>query len=77
MMINIDFKAYFRDRIWFGWKCDYVVHLHDGGIEANWRHSPWIIHSLIPVVKRKGKLDHFKEDYDQAQAGVQVYTQWP
>jgi len=72
-MININFKQFFRDRIWFGWKCEYIVHLEDNSTEANWRHSPWIIHSFIPVMKNKQEIDHFKEDLEAANIGFHAY----
>lgn len=73
-MINIDFKAYFRDRVWFTWQCLNILHDVDGKPNATWQATLFPANYFKwPFIYRHGfEIEEYflKED----NAGCQVYT---
>lgn len=68
-MIKIDWTAFVRQYIWFGYQC---VNILDG--KGNWYWSHYWSRRIIPIRRREGVLKEFilNEEFDSA--GVKVYN---
>jgi len=73
-MINIDWKGYFRSRVWFGFECNSIMHESDGKVRGDWirpiyvdtkkdraRHQPWWIFKRNKSVEFNGGHTHYDE----------------
>ena len=68
-MIKIDWTAFIRYHIWFGWQC---VGIFDG--EGYWQRSFDWRNCIVPVCKRDWNIERWKLDIDSSATGCQVWV---
>jgi hypothetical protein len=68
-MIKIDWEAFARQYIWFGYQC---VNIIDG--KGNWQWSHYWSRRIVPVKRIDWKIEKFKTNETLSTPGFTVYN---